>query len=130
MQKWAILFTFKYHTCNTFPLKTIWSPSCKVPTSQTYAVPLSCLGKCDTHACTYPWLKILSLRNTIVSNSRHTSKAFLFFRSALFSLACFCTEAKAKEKLSSPTSFLSNSMISWDRFLSRGSDNTQSNNQR
>lgn len=60
-----------------------------------------------------------------VSPSRLTSRAFLFFRSALFSFACFCTEAKANEKFSRPTSFLSKSMISWDRFFSRGSTHTE-----
>ena len=67
--------------------------------------------------------------NRSISSSKPTSKAFLFFRSALFSVACFCTEAKANEKLSSPTSFFSNSMISWDRFFSEGSNDTHSNNQ-
>lgn len=82
-----------------------------------------------------PLIKILLLsclhsspreqQHTRAQHTALTSTAFLFFRSALFSLACFWTEAKAREKLSSPTSFLSNSMISWDRFFSRGSKHTE-----
>lgn len=64
MQKWAVLFTFKYHTCNTFPLKRIWSPkTVKSPLlkhSQFLFPPWISV----THACTHPWLKILSLMNT------------------------------------------------------------------
>jgi len=54
-----------------------------------------------------------------------TCNALCFFLIALFWLACFCTEEKASEKASSPTNFLSSSMISWERFFSVGSNKTK-----
>lgn len=54
-----------------------------------------------------------------------TCNALCFFLMALFRLACFCTEEKASEKASSPTNFLSSSMISWERFFSVGSNKTK-----
>ncbi len=51
-----------------------------------------------------------------------TCMALAFLREARLWAASFCTAAKARENRSRPTSFFNNSINSWARFFSVGSE--------
>lgn len=58
-------------------------------------------------------------------SAARTCMAFCFLREARLWVASFCTAEKAKEKRSRPTSFFNNSINSWARFFSVGSEESK-----